>query len=622
MSASKPPKKPKPTAKPTPKPKSQPKSQQKSQPKSQPKSERPGGRAVVAVVVALVVLVTGGYAAAWAVAGDKVPLGTTISGVDVGGLSRDEAVARLAEVFEDRTGKPIEVTVAKSGSSRDRSAKVDPADVGMQVDLIASVDAAGAGASWHPRRQWDYFTAGDDVDAVVTVDEERLAAKLDEISEGLGTPPKDGTVVFSGDGVQTTKPAPGVAVDRDAARVALTDAFLAGEDSVELQVGPAKPDIDTEDVAEAVETFANPAMANPVVLVFGKNDVRLRPRDYAPALSMKPQDGRLVPEVDTKVLTRLVEDATSAGKPVDASVRLVRGKPKVVPAKPGVTFDPAEVTRVFTGLLTAPKDARRAEVAAKVTDAAFTTDDAKALKITEKVSEFQTFYPHADYRNVNIGRAAELIDGTLLKPGEEFSLNKTVGERTAENGFTSGYIISNGILRKDLGGGVSQMATTVFNAMFFAGLEDVQHKPHSFYIDRYPVGREATVAWPTVDLRFRNNTPYGVLVSAKVKPSSYSSQGVVTVQMWSTKIWDIESVTSERYAFKPPATRTLDTPDCEPFTGYSGFQVDVTRVFRKAGSAQVERREKFHTVYTPADTVRCEKPEAKPKPKPDADPAE
>ena len=106
----------------------------------------------------------------------------------------------------------------------------------------------------------------------------------------------------------------------------------------------------------------------------------------------------------------------------------------------------------------------------------------------------------------------------MLKPGETFSLNDTVGERTGENGFTKGFIISDGIFKEDLGGGVSQMATTTFNATFFAGLEDVEHKPHSFYIDRYPVGREATVAWGAVDLRFKNDTPYGVLIHATVQP--------------------------------------------------------------------------------------------------------
>ena len=149
-----------------------------------------------------------------------------------------------------------------------------------------------------------------------------------------------------------------------------------------------------------------------------------------------------------------------------------------------------------------------------------------------------------------------------MKPGETFSLNGTVGERTAENGFTKGFIISNGIFTEDFGGGVSQMATTTFNAAFFGGMTDVQHKPHSFYIDRYPVGREATVAWPTVDLRWRNDTPYGVLVHAHVTPSTPSSQGVVTVRLFSTKYWDITTKTGDRYTFTSPATRTLDTADC------------------------------------------------------------
>lgn len=571
--------------------------------------ERPGGRAVVAVVVVLLVLVGAGYAAAHAAAGDKVPLGTSISGVDVGGMTRAAAISELEEAFAEREGEPIDVTVkAALGGSRGKGAALRPADLGLTVDYAASVDAAGAGSSWSPSRQWDYFAGGDDVDAVVVVDEARLDARLDELSRGLGTPPRDGQVRFTATGVRTVDPVQGDAVDRDLAEEALVDAFLGEQDAVSLEVAKADPEIDATDVAEAVEGFAKPAMAAPVTLVFGENDVRLAPRRYAAVLSMKPQDGELVPVVDEAALAELVEDATADGKPVDATVRLVKGKPRVVPAKPGVEFEPAEVAAVFQGLLTAPEGERSGEVEAEVTDAEFTTQDAEDLKIVEKVSEFSTQYPHADYRNINIGRAAELIDGTVLKPGEQFSLNGIVGERTAENGFTEGYVISNGILKKDLGGGVSQLATTTFNAMFFAGLKDIEHKPHSFYIDRYPVGREATVAWPTVDLRFENDTDYGVLVRAWVRPSNFSRQGVVTVQMWSTKVWDIDSRTSGRYAYVGPATRTLTTPDCEPFSGYSGFQVDVTRIFRKAGESAVDHTEKFHTVYTPADSVVCKKP--------------
>jgi vancomycin resistance protein YoaR len=322
---------------------------------------------------------------------------------------------------------------------------------------------------------------------------------------------------------------------------------------------------------------------------------------------MKPEDGALVPDLDEKKLAAIVRSrfAKTDGAPVDATVRLVDGRPKVVPAKPGVEYDPSDISSAFLELVVKEPGQREMKVKATVQKADFSTQDARALKIKEKVSTFTTYYPYAEYRNINIGRAAELVNGTVLKPGETFSLNGTVGERTAENGFTKGFIISEGIFKEDLGGGVSQMATTTFNAMFFAGLEDVEHKPHSFYIDRYPVGREATVAWGSVDLRFKNTTPYGVLIEAHVTPSTPSSQGVVTVSMWSTDYWDITTKTGERYNFTSPKTRTITDPDCEPNEGYGGFDIDIWRYFHRAGSAKVVRTEKMHTHYTPSDTVIC-----------------
>ena len=247
-------------------------------------------------------------------------------------------------------------------------------------------------------------------------------------------------------------------------------------------------------------------------------------------------------------------------------------------------------------------------MAAQVEEPAFTTKDARALKIEEEVSTFTTYFPYADYRNTNIGRAMELINGTVLKPGETFSLNDTVGERTAENGFVKGFIIEDGIFKEDYGGGVSQSATTTFNAAFFAGLEDVEHKPHSFYIDRYPVGREATVAWPSVDLKFTNTTPYGVLIQAGITPSSPSAQGSATVTMWSTKYWEITTSESERYNLTQPETRVLNTEDCYPNEGYGGFDIDVTRHFHLPSDPSQDHDEVMHTHYTPSDTVICQPP--------------
>ncbi len=263
-----------------------------------------------------------------------------------------------------------------------------------------------------------------------------------------------------------------------------------------------------------------------------------------------------------------------------------------------MTYDPDDVSDALLDVVVRREGKRSIEVEARSRSPTSPPRTPASSKIREQVSTFTTYYPNAEYRNVNIGRAAEIIDGTVLAPGETFSMNDTVGERTRENGFTEGFIISNGILKEDLGGGVSQMATTLFNAAFFAGLEDVEHKPHSFYIDRYPVGREATVAWGAIDLRFKNDTPYGILIDTNVTPGDATGTGVVTATLYSTKYWDITSKTGERYDYTQPTTRTLSGDDCYAYEGSSGFSINVWRYFRRAGESALERdREVQHRLH-------------------------
>jgi vancomycin resistance protein YoaR len=566
--------------------------------------ETAGGRVVLLLLVALVLIFGGGYAAAAYAAGDQVPRGTSVAGVDIGGLSPATAEEELEEGLADRVDDPITLTV--DGRTR----TVSPEDAGLSVDYAASVAEAGGDRSWHPRRVWDYYTGGDDLPPVVTVDEAALAATADDIGEWAGRPARDGDVRFTADGrVRTVAPRAGQRVTAEEVQAALAAAYLRDDATAEVALTTVQPDVDGADVDRAVQEFANPAMSSPVTLVFDRARVRLLPREYAHVLGTRAEDGELVPELDEKALIALVGDQVGDnGRPVDASFRIVDGVPKVVPARPGVRYRTDDVSDTFLDLVQRPSGEREQRVKATVARADFTTREARALKIRERVSTFTTYFPYAEYRNVNISRAAELVDGTVLEPDEVVSLNRIVGERTRANGFTEGFVISDGIFKEDLGGGVSQMATTTFNAMFFAGLEDIEHKPHSFYIDRYPVGREATVAWPTVDLRFRNDTPYGVLVKARVTPSTPSRQGVVTVSMYSTKYWDITSSTSGRYNYTEEQTRVLRTPDCYPNDGYAGFDVDVTRVFRRHGQDEVDHRETFHTTYTPSDTVICRPP--------------
>ncbi len=573
------------------------------------KREKAGGRAVIFVLFGLLVLVAGGYAAAYYTAVDKVPRGTTVASIEIGGRSEAAATQTLRDGLAERADESLEVSVG------DLSQTVSPSDAGLSVDYDATIAEAGAQRSWQPAWLWDYFTGGDDVDPVAAVDPAVQAAFLDELAAEVQSEPQEGTLKFTQGGFKTTPAMAGESLDAEGSAAALGAAYLSADQAVTLPLVAVQPDIDAGDLREATDSFANPALSGPVTLKFGKARVLLKPRNYVKALSMQPQDGKLVPVLDTKRLDKLVgrQTADTQGAPVAARIVLEDGKPQVIRSKPGVSYQPQPVHDAFLDLIVASENERSLKVAATVVQPDFTTKDAKALKIRSQVSTFTTNFPYAEYRNINIGRAAELVDGTVLKPGETFSLNGIVGERTRENGFTEGFIISNGIFKEDLGGGVSQMATTAFNAAFFAGLEDVEHKPHSFYIDRYPVGREATVAWPSVDLKFRNDTPYGVLISSKLTPATGSSVGALTVSIYSTKFWDITTSTGERYNFTSPATRTLNTEDCYPNTGYGGFDIDVLRYFRKPGQSELERTEKFETTYTPSDTVICEPP---PEPEP------
>jgi vancomycin resistance protein YoaR len=128
----------------------------------------------------------------------------------------------------------------------------------------------------------------------------------------------------------------------------------------------------------------------------------------------------------------------------------------------------------------------------------------------------------------NIHKISDIVRGTLIPPGATFSVNDTVGRRTTAKGFVEGGVIQDGKFGTDIGGGVSQFATTTFNAAFFGGLNIPAYKAHSKYISRYPFGREATLAYPSVDLKIRNETPYGVVIWPTYTNTS------ITVSMWST----------------------------------------------------------------------------------------
>lgn len=212
-----------------------------------------------------------------------------------------------------------------------------------------------------------------------------------------------------------------------------------------------------------------------------------------------------------------IEEAEETGDP--GTVVIIPGTPETV------CCDAASARRIERALTS---DVEIATLLLREEDGEFGTAWAEELGIEERVATFTTNYTPGQSRVTNIRLIAELTQGVILMPGETFSLNEHVGQRTRDKGFVPAGTIVNGHLVDSVGGGISQFATTLFNAAFFGGLEFEAYQSHSIYFSRYPYGREATISWPAPALIIENPSPYPVLIW----PTSTASS--VTVDLYST----------------------------------------------------------------------------------------
>jgi vancomycin resistance protein YoaR len=556
-------------------------------------------RWIAIAVASLAIILAGAYGAAYAMFGGEMPRDTTVAGIKIGGLSADAAQDTLRVKLADRLDNPLVVSVDQE------TMELDPIASGLGVNIAATVEQVSISAT--PAGLWRAITGGDEVELIETVDDAKLAAAVQGVADRFNREPVDGSVSFGEGKVEVQPAVVGRALDAKAVAKELVRAFPLASRPIELPMTETQPPIDQGDVDKAVAEFANPAMSGPVTVVAADKQAVLTPALLSQALTLPATpDGTLQPVLDGDKLlkaggTRVFGDLASGAK--DATIRIENGRPVVVPSQAGQGIAGPDLAQAVLGVLTNAGPERTANVPVKTMEPKLTTEEAAGLSVNQVISETTTQFPHADYRNTNIGRAASMIDNTFLKPGDTFSLNRIVGERTEANGFAVGWIIRNGSLVEDLGGGVSQVATTTFNAAYKAGLEDVEHKPHGLYFDRYPAGVEATVAWPSLDLRFKNDTPYGVVVDTAFTASAAGRQGALTVRIWSSPYWTTNIQTSERYAPVKHGVEYNPNPDCEAHAGQDGFQIDVTRT--RSAPDKGTKIDKRHVVYKAGAQVVC-----------------
>ncbi len=572
---------------------------------------------VIALIITSMMLMVGVVFALDRVTNGGEVLGSVVAGdIQLGGLHQDEVLDALTDLEHRLLTVPVTATAAGQEFA------LDPAAI--DFDLDEWTVAAGAfeqGRRGHLGTQfgwWMEHLGGTDSVAQLhfTFDEAALRQIVAgwEI-DGIGDPAFPGAVSVENGELLPQYPAVGTGIDVDEALALLQAGLVDPERApIDLPLRVLDPPLSDADIDAAIAE-AQQIVSTDIRLVDSRTGTELTiPADaLAEALIVERDDGSATPTFsytfDAEILLDHLGSAVDAiaSDPVDAELYIddLRDVVRIFPSSPALeldteALDDAAATAVLSVTRTAEIPYRSGA------DPEVTTADIEALGIKELIGEFTTYHNCCENRVINIQLIADATEGALVMPGETWSLNEHVGLRTVAQGYVRAGAIWKGELvccdlDINIGGGTSQWTTTLYNAFFFAGLEDVSHTPHSIYFSRYPEGREATLGYPEPDLAFRNNTEHAVIImtshtDTSVTAKVYGDNGGIVV----------EAGLSNRYNYSSPQSRTeydaaLDPEVTLVTAGSPGWSVDVYRYITYPDGTTTEEMWTWH--YTGAVEV-------------------
>ncbi|MEV7092725.1 VanW family protein [Amycolatopsis sp. NPDC051045] len=546
------------------------------------------------------------YAIDLVVSAGDVPRGVTVAGIDVGGLSHAEAEAKLRRELEPRLIRPV---VVHGG---DVQAELVPSQSGLGLDWPNTLGLAGHQPLSPITRIMSFFTSRE-VGVATRTDQNRIGQAVHELAEGkLNHPATEGSVGFTpipgSDGGVTAYPI----LPRQGQQLAdlagavhtVTDHWLdPGGVKLAMAITPVRAT--AAGVQAAYRQIVVPAVAEPVVVHGEGKDVPLKPVVIASSFRFAAvEGGALEVRVDQGKLQAALKDelASTETDGKDAQIVFSGDQPTVEPSEDARKVD---WEKTFLPLIDVLKktDGRDLPVVYSASAPSVTTDAASALGIKEVIGEFTTGGLTGPAETNNRTLAAR-VSGAIVKPGETFSLGGRSGPRTADTGYVPAPVDEDGSGPAVAGGGVSQLASTLYNAAYLAGLADGGHLEHDHYLDRYPVGRDAkavNVDGSPVELKLTNDAATGIAIQATVSGDS------VTVRIWGTRHFRVESQTGAQTPGAPPPIQfgSGGTGPCLPSIGSSGFSVTDTRVLYDLASGTEVRRTSHTATYGPRPTVLC-----------------
>ncbi len=549
---------------------------------------------LVRTLVAVVVL-GGGYYLAAQYLGGRVPNGTAVEGVDIGGLSPEDARATLEQRLADMATEDVTIDI------EGETFRVDPQEAGLALDLDTTLHGI-TGVSYDPRVLWDRITdAGDDLPLAVTVQETQLQEALRQVAAEVRIEPTEGKVWFATGEVRSKESEFG----RELNVAATSDTIEAAWPQTRSVTGTVErldPVLAQSEIERFVTEAAGPAVNGPITVDVDGEKSQISPNQIARLLEVRQRDNHtlslhLDSEGVLKIVSGQLEEATVS--PRNAGVALEDGRAVITPARMGQVVDEEALIAEVKKALQKEGKHRLAKVGTTKVEPQITDKDAAKWDMSAMATFRSTFPGGADNadRTENIRIGLGYVNGTVVMPGETFSLAETLSPITPERGYVYAGVISGGRLVKGIGGGLSQVSTTVLNTAWDAGLQLDEFHPHSYYIDRYPVGKEATIAVGLLDNRWTNDTDTPVVVQ------TYIDGMDIVMTFWGDRQYDVTTITGDRTNFVEPDTRTDDSEDCLRQYPQEGFTITVTRVLSQSGD-EVDRQS-YTTTYQPSDEVRC-----------------
>lgn len=474
-----------------------------------------------------------GYLIDGALQNGKVIRNVAVAGEDVGGLNRSEMLAEVNQLADGFPDTPVTI------SADELTLTTTAGDMGYEINVGDTVDRAMAqghegyspakAVLWLSNLFEEY-----QLPVVLDTDEQKLNFTVLALEGDRRTDPVNPRVTFTDAAAQLTPGVPGRKIDTSSITSQLPGSLNKLGEPIELTAERETiPTPITDDVMAFVKAHLDNVLSKPFVLKAGDRSAEVSAAEIVPLLSVTEEGNEPKINVDADGAAQLVTDELpTPSNPTGVKFTLGPDGPAPVAGKDAVVCCDKTAGTVFAKAI--EEGEHEVKLPTTKYSAAKGVEEASKAGVKERVATFTTQHPAGQPRVQNIHRISDLTRGVYIPPGGSFSVNDFVGQRTEEKGFVSAPVIEDGVFTKDTGGGISQYATTLFNSAFFAGLDIPRYKAHSVYISRYPFGRESTIAFPGVDIKISNPSPYGVMVWPTYTATS------ITVDLYSTKWVDAE----------------------------------------------------------------------------------